>query len=457
MNNYSNNSIKNLDQLRLFHNDNDLIEQILKKSVDIGANDASVTISRDLGLSVSIRHGELETIEQSNKRSIEVIVYAGQCYGSASTSDFSKSAIDETIKAAWDLANKTAKDYASGLPDTEDLATNFPDLNLYHPWVIDVEKAKNIAILTEKNALSMNSKIETDGAQVSMNEGHFLLGNTLGFRGEIFHSNHDISFVAIANDGSEMQRDYWYTSNRNPLFLSSPENVGLVAAQRALSRLGARKIKTGKFPVIFEAPIAMSLLGNFTQATSGGSLYRKSSFLLNCLGKEIFPKHIEIFENPHILGGMGSRAFDDEGVRTSLRKIVDNGILQGYFLSTYTARKLGMKTTGNCGGSHNLVLRSDQTNASDNIEYLLKKMGTGLLVTELIGQGVNYVTGDYSRGVFGYWVQNGELQHAVQEVTIAGNLSDMFRNIVAIGSDSICRGTKTSGSILIENMTIAGS
>jgi PmbA protein len=282
------------------------------------------------------------------------------------------------------------------------------------------------------------------------------MGNTRGFLGGYPYSRHSLSVAPIAGRGNGMQRDYWYSSERDAANLAAPEAVGRYAAERALSRLSARRIRTGKFPVLFEAPLALGLLGALTQAANGGALYRKASFLLDSLGQAIFADHIDIAEDPHVIGAMGSSPFDDEGVVTRARDVVKGGVLQGYFLSTYTARKLGMPTTGNAGGSHNLTLRSRLTNPSDDLPAMLKKMGTGFMVTELIGQGVNYVTGDYSRGAFGYWVVNGEIQHAVEEVTIAGNLKDMFRQIVAVGADVMARGTKATGSILIEQMAIAG-
>ncbi len=453
MNNYS---AKKLNYLcNSYHVE--LVEKILKRSVDIGASDCFAMISENHELSVSTRNGDIETVEQASSHLINMTVYSGQRYGSASTSDFSELAIEETINIAWNLACQTAVDSAAGLPDVETLATQFPNLQLYCPWSIDIEQAKRIAALSEESALDIGSDIVTDGAQVSTNEGQFFMGNTLGFRGGFLHSSHNISIVVIAQKEKEMQRDYWYTSNRNPLLLTTPEKVGKIAANRARARLGARRIETGSFPVIFEAPVALSLLGNFTQAASGGALYRKASFLNNSLGKKIFSRHIEIVEDPHIFGGMGSCAFDDEGVYTERREIVRDGVLQSYFLSTYTGRKLGMKTTGNAGGAHNLVLRSNQTKDTDDLDNLIKQMGTGLLVTELIGQGVNYITGDYSRGVSGFWIQNGKIQYAVQEITIAGNLLDMFQNVEAVGSDVICRGTKSIGSVLIGNMVIAGN
>jgi PmbA protein len=297
----------------------------------------------------------------------------------------------------------------------------------------------------------------TEGASVDSYEGHFVLGNTRGFLDGYAYSRHGLSVSPIAGRGQRMQRDDWYTSDRDPAKLAPPEDVGRYASRRALARLSARRIPTGRYPVLFEAPMALSLIGALTQAANGGSLYRKASFLVDALGKQILPAHIRLEEDPFIPGAMGSSAFDDEGVRTQARDVVRQGVLQGYFLSTYTARKLGMVTSGNAGGSHNLLLTSSLTRRQDDLPAMLNKLGTGLMVTELIGRGVNYVTGDYSRGAFGYWVQNGQIQHAVEEITIAGNLKDMFMQIEAVGSDFITRGSKTSGSILISEMAVAGT
>ncbi|UOF94174.1 MAG: metalloprotease PmbA [Bordetella sp.] len=438
----------------------ELIESIITRSRKIGADEAFASVANNVGLSVSTRNNDIETVEQSNDFSIDITMYAGQCYGSASTSDFSQSAIDEAIQAAWHLARHTAFDSAAGLPDINLLATKFPDLHLHHVWPIDVEEAVKIAIRAEQSALKLSNdlaKITVDESMVKTSEGYFVIGNSLKFFGGYSYSCHSLSIATISSYDNEMQQSYWYTSNRNPLLLDNPENVGYISAKRSQARLKARRIHTGKFPILFEAPVALSLLGHFTQAVNGGALYRNASFLVNSIGKQIFPNHIDIIEDPYIIGGMGSTSFDNEGVQTHFRKIVNKGILEGYFLSTYTARKLGLRTTGNSGGTHNLTLESCKTQKSDNLESMIRKMKKGLLVTELIGQGVNYVTGDYSRGIFGFWVENGEIQHAVQEVTIAGNLLDIFQKIVAVGSDTICRGTKTTGSILIENMMIAGS
>jgi PmbA protein len=435
----------------------ELVQQALDYAKAAGASDAAAEISESRGLSVSVRNGDIETVEQTRDRSLGITVFAGQRRGSASTSDFSEQALRETVEAAWHIARYTAQDPAAGLPDADMLATQFPDLQLYHPWAISTPQAAELAIRAEAAARAVSPEItNTDGASLDTYEGHFVLGNTRGFMGGYPTTRHSFSVAPIAGRGNAMQRDYWYSTACDPARLADPEEVGRYAAQRTLARLSARRVKTGRFPVLFEAPLAVGLLGALVQATSGGALYRRASFLLDALGKQVLADHVNIYEDPHVPGALGSAPFDNEGVRTQARDLVTDGVLNGYFLSTYTARKLGMQSTGNAGGSHNLVLSSRLTRSGDSFEAMLKKMGTGFLVTELIGQGVNYVTGDYSRGAFGYWVVNGKIQHAVQEVTIAGNLADMFRQIVAVGADTITRGSKTTGSILIEQMAIAG-
>lgn len=435
----------------------ELINDALKHAKSLGASDAAAEISESRGLSVSVRNKDIETVEQTRDRSLDLTVFAGNRRGSASTSDFSAQALRETVEAAWHIARYTAEDPAAGLPEADQLAVDYPDLQLHHPWDISAEDAAALAIKAECAARDTSPLItNTDGASVDTYEGHFVLGNSRGFMGGYPYSRHSLSVAPIAGRGANMQRDYWYTSARAAADLADPAAVGRYAAERTLSRMSARRIKTGRFPVLFEAPLAVGLVGALVQATSGGALYRKASFLVDSLGKPVLSDHIDIAEDPHIPGAMGSSPFDSEGVCTQTRDLVSAGVLNGYFLSTYTARKLGMKTTGNAGGSHNLRLASRLTRAQDDFRAMLKKMGTGFLVTELIGQGVNYVSGDYSRGAFGYWVENGEIRHAVQEVTIAGNLADMFRQIVAVGDDTITRGSKTTGSILIEQMSIAG-
>ncbi|MGB6007091.1 metalloprotease PmbA [Castellaniella sp.] len=435
----------------------ELITDALRCARDAGASDAAAEVSESRGLSVAVRHRTLETIEQTRDRSLAITVFAGQRRGSASTSDFSADAVRKTVEAAWHIARHTAEDPAAGLPDADQLAQHYPDLDLHHPWGIDVADAARLAIRAERAAMAVSAQItNTEGASLDTMEGHFVLGNSRGFLGGYPYSRHSLSVAPIAGQGDGMQRDFWYTSARRAQDLADPVRVGRYAAERALSRLNARSVKTGHYPVLFEAPLAVGLLGALVQATSGGALYRKASFLLDSLGKPVLADHLDVIENPYIPGAQGSSPFDAEGVRTQARRVVDQGVLSGYFLSTYTARKLGLATTGNAGGSHNLSLRSRLTRPSDDLDAMLRKMDTGLLVTELIGQGVNYVTGDYSRGAFGYWVQGGVIRHPVHEITIAGNLSDMFRQMIAVGADVHARGAKSTGSILIERMAVAG-
>lgn len=437
----------------------DLVTRALDHAKHLGATDAAAEVSESQGLAVSVRKGDVETVEQTRDRSLDVTVFAGQRRGSASTSDFSEDALRQTVEAAWHIARFTAEDPAAGLPDADQLALGRnQDLSLHFPWGVSVGEATELALRAEQAARDVDPMItNTEGASVDSHEGHFVLGNTRGFLDGYAYSRHGLSVSPIAGRGQRMQRDYWYTSDRDPSKLARPEEVGRYAAQRALARLSARRIPTGRYPVLFEAPLALGLIGALTQAANGGSIYRQASFLVDAIGKQIFPAHVRLEENPFILGAMGSSAFDDEGVRTHARDVVRDGVLQGYFLSTYTARKLGMVSSGNAGGSHNLMLTSSRTRRQDNLPAMLKKMGTGLLVTELIGQGVNYVTGDYSRGAFGYWVEHGQIQHAVEEITIAGNLKDMFMQVEAIGADVITRGSKSSGSILIAEMAVAGT
>lgn len=436
----------------------EITQTILNYARQLGATDAAAEISESAGLTVTVRKGEVETLEHNRDKGIGITVYIGQCRGHASTSDFSTPSLKATVEAAYNIACYTAKDDCAGLPNKDLLETNPLDLQLFHPWHLDTEQAIQLACETEQAALATSPLISnSDGASVSAQHAHFILATTQGFVGGYPYSRHTISCSPIAGQNGQMQRDYWYSSKRSPQTLASPTEIGHYAAQRTLARLNAHDLSTRKCPVLFEAPLAAGLLGSFVQAISGGALYRQSSFLLNSLGQQIFPKHISIIENPHLLGQIGSSPFDEEGVRTQYREVVKQGIVQGYFLSSYSARKLGMVTTGNAGGSHHLSLTSTLTQTSDTLSALFKKMGTGLFVTELIGHGINYVTGDYSRGASGYWIENGEIAYPVQGITIAGNLKDMFKTIVAIGADTLIRGTKETGSILIEEMTVAGN
>ena len=439
----------------------DLVDSALAHAKKLGATDAAAHASEGCGLSVSVRKGELENVERNRDKSLSISVHLGQRRGSASTSDFSQAAIKQTVQAAFDIARFTAEDPFAALPDEADIARfdeQRTDLELFFPWAITSEQAAQLALQAEAAAFAVDKRVtNSEGAGVSAQQSHFFSAHTHGFRGGYASSRHSVSVSPIAGRGADMQRDAWYSSQRNAAELASPEAVGRYAAERALSRLHARKIATTECPVLFESPLAAGLLGSFVQAVSGGALYRKSSFLLDSLGKPVFPKHIDILEDPFVKRGKGSSPFDDEGVRVQARSVVEAGKVQGYFLGSYSARKLGMKTTGNAGGSHNLTLTSRLTRAGDDLDAMLQRLGTGLFVTELMGSGVNYVTGDYSRGASGFWVENGRIAFPVHEITIAGNMKAMFKGIVAVGADAYNHGAKTVGSILINKMKVAGS
>ena len=437
------------------------VDASLAAAKKLGATDAAAEVSEGCGLSVSVRNGELENVERNRDKSLGVTVYVGQRRGNASTSDFSDAAIAQTVSAAFDIARFTAEDPFASLPMAKDIASakdRKRDLDLFHPWVLTSEDAAVLALECEAAALSVDKRItNSEGAAVSAQQSHFFSAHTNGFRGGYASSRHSLSVSPIAGKGDDMQRDAWYSSMRNAKDLASPQAVGRYAAERALSRLRARKIPTTECPVLFESPLAAGLLGALVQAVSGGALYRKSSFLLNSLGKPVLPKHLDVFEDPFVMGGKGSSPFDDEGVTVRARQVVEAGRLQGYFLSSYTARKLGMQTTGNAGGSHNLTLTSRLTRSSDTLDAMIQKLGTGLLVTELMGQGVNYVTGDYSRGASGFWVEKGQIAYPVHEITIAGNMKNMLKGIEAVGADAYNYGAKTVGSMLVNRMKVAGS
>jgi len=438
-----------------------IVEDTLALARQLGASDAGAEVSEGVGLSVSVRKGELENVERNRDKSLGVSVYLGQRRGNASTSDFSPAALRQTVQAAYDIARFTAEDPAAGLPEAEDLATPEEaarDLDLFHPWVIDAAAAAEIARRCEAAAMSVDKRItNSEGAGVSAQQAHFWAGNTRGFRGGYASSRHYLSVSAIAGKGKGMQRDGWYTSMRDAADLSAPEVVGRYAAERTLARLKSRAVATAHVPVLFESPVAAGLLGAYVQATSGGSLYRKTSFLEGSLGQPVLAAHIDVDEEPHMRKGKGSAPFDDEGVRTRARRVVDAGVVQGYFLSSYSARKLGMKTTGHAGGSQNLRMTSRLTKPGDDLDRMLKKLGRGLFVTELMGQGINFVTGDYSRGAAGFWVEGGQIAYPVHEVTIAGNLREMFKDIKAIGADVYTQGSKAVGSVLVRRMKLAGS
>jgi len=437
-----------------------IVDDALAIAKRLGASDAAVEVSEGIGLSVSVRKGEVENVERNRDKSIGVTVYLGQRRGNASTSDFSRAALEQTVRAAYDIARFTAEDPAAGLPDAEDLATPEQaalDLDLFHPWAIDAAGAAEIARRCEAAAFAADRRItNSEGAAVSAQQSHFVAGNTRGFRGGYASSRHSLSVAPIAGRGGDMQRDHWYSSMRCPDDLAAPEAVGRYAAERALSRLRARKVPTCEVPVLFESTLAAGLLGAYVHATSGGALYRKASFLPDSLGQAVMAPHLDIVEDPHVPRGKGSAPFDDEGVATRRRTVLDGGVVQTYFLSSYSARKLGMRTTGHAGGSQNLTWTSRLTQPGDDLPAMLAKLHRGLFVIELMGQGVNYVTGDYSRGAAGFWVEGGQIVHPVHEVTIAGNLRDMFRRIVAVGADAYTTGSKTCGSVIVEGMKVAG-
>ncbi len=420
-----------------------------------GASSCETNVSDGFGQTVTVRQNAVETIEYNRDKGLSVTIYIGQKRGHASTSDFSTQAIRDTVAAALSIARYTADDECAGLADAEWLAKDYPQLDLYYPWTISVEEAIELAKNCEQSAYAVDKRItNSEGATISVSESQFIYANSLGFMGGYPLSRHSMSCAMIAEQGdSSKQRDYWYCVARDAGDLESPEDIGKKAGMRSVQRLGARKIATCEVPVLFEAPIASGLIGHFASAVSGGSLYRKSSFLLDSMGQQVFAPDIQIRELPHLHKGLASSAFDDDGVATVERNVVVDGIVQGYFLSSYSARKLGMRTTGNAGGTHNLILHNA---ASIDFKALLQKMDTGLLVTELLGHGINPVTGDYSRGASGYWVERGEIAYPVEEITIAGNLKEMFRGIVAIGNDIVVRGSKQSGSVLIDRMTVAG-
>ncbi|MCG3769805.1 MAG: Metalloprotease PmbA [Nitrosomonadaceae bacterium] len=431
-----------------------IARDILSYAKEGGATACETEVSDGFGQNVTVRRDEVETIEYNRDKGLSVTVYIGQKRGNASTSDFSPQAVRDAVSAALSIARYTAADDCAGLADTDLLASEFPDLELYFPWDLPVEQAIQLAQTCEAAAFAVDKRItNSEGGSVSLSESQFVYANSLGFMGGYPTSRHSISCAVIAGRDANMQRDYWYSVARNSADLDQADSVGKKAGSRSVARLGAKKIATCEVPVLFEAPIASSLIGHFVGAISGGSLYRKSSFLMDSVGKQVFAPDIQIQEKPHLKKGLASSAFDDEGVTTVDRKVVENGVVQGYFLGSYSARKLGLRTTGNAGGNHNLIL---DNGARVPFSELLKRMGKGLLVTELLGQGVNSVTGDYSRGAAGYWVEGGEIQYAVEEITIAGNLKDMLPGICAMGNDTLVQGSKQCGSLLIDRMTVAG-
>jgi PmbA protein len=430
------------------------VTDVLRQAEELGAGQAEASASAGSGLSVTVRKQAVETLEYHRDQGMSVTVYFGQRKGSASTSDMQPGSVQETVRKACSLAQYGAEDDAAGLADPERMATSFPDLELYHPWSLETDQAIDLATTCEAAALEQDERINnSEGATVSSHEGCSIYGNSHGFLAGYPDSQHSLSCAVLAAEGSDMQRDFEYTVARDPGDLEGAEKVGREAAQRALGRLGARKLDTRVTPVIYPAQLARGLFGHAIGALRGGALYRQASFLLDCLEQPVFASHITLSEDPFLLKGLGSSAFDSEGVATQERELVEAGVLKGYVLASYYARKLGLETTGNAGGIHNLQVSDTGVSYAD----LVQEMGTGFIVTELMGQGVNAVTGDYSRGASGFWVENGEIAYPVHEVTVAGNLRDMYKGIVAVATDLDCRGGIRSGSLLIDKVTIAGN
>jgi PmbA protein len=431
----------------------DLVQSCLAEAKQQGATSAEVNVNVEHGLSVTARLGQAEKLEHHNDRGLGISIYVDYKKGTASTTNFEPTAIKDTVTAACNIANFTEEDKCAGLADASLMANDTQDLSLDHPWGIEPEEALELAIECENAAREEEKITNSEGSTLTTSRLTTIYANTHGFMGTYTSTRHHLSCIVIAAQNGSMQRDYWYAISRDPQKLQSAAEIGKKAAQRTINRLGARKISTRTSPVIFEANMARSLLSHFISAISGGALYRKASFLIDHLDKNVFSDDITITEDPFIKGGLGSSMFDSEGVATKARTLVENGVLKGYVLSSYSARKLGLQTTGNAGGIHNLELQS----GNQSLDELMQQMQKGLLVTELIGHGVNNVTGDYSRGAVGYWIENGEIQFPVEEVTIAGNLKDMYQKIVAVGNDIDQRSSIITPSILIDDLMVAGN
>ena len=433
----------------------DIVQDVLAEAKRLGASAAEAGMSSSTGLSVTARLGDVETIEHTQDRGLAISVYFGQRKGSASTTDFAPAAIRDTVAAACGIARYTSEDDCTGLADEELMATELPDLDLDHPWALSPEEAIDLALEVENAARALDSRItNSEGATVARHRGTQVYGNSHGFLGGYSGTRHEISCVVIAEHDDAMQRDYWYSVSRRPEGLEAAEDIGRRAAERTVRRLGGRQISTRTAPVLFSADLATGLFRHLVAAVSGGNLYRRSSFLLDAVDTGIFPEFVRIHEQPHLRGALGSAAFDGEGVATRDRDLVAGGVLQGYVLSSYSARKLRLSTTGNAGGVHNLSVDAGPDALA--FDELLAEMGEGLLVTELMGMGVNITTGDYSRGAAGFWVADGKIAHPVEEITIAGNLRDMFAGLRQVGSDTELRGNIRCGSVLVDEMTIAG-
>jgi len=431
------------------------VRMVLDHARSCGASAVQAVVSHSVGLAVTVRKGEVETLEYERDQHLALVAYFGQSRGSASTTDFSLAALRQTAEAACRIARYTEPDPHSGLPDPEEQARDWPDLELDHPWDCSSEQAIELARRIEAAGFEVDPRVDnSEGATVSTRRAMSFLGDTQGFMGGYRSTRHSLSCALVARDSGGMQRDYDYTTAREPSGLADPETVGREAARKALHRLGGRKLGTRKSPVLFAPEMARSLMGSLSRAVNGSAQYRRSSFLLDAVGEQLFPPWMRVEENPLVPRALGSAPFDSEGVRTRERALIDSGVLQGYVLDSYAARRLGLQTTGNAGGTHNLTVHASP--GSRDFRALLSEMGTGLLVTELIGQGVNLVTGDYSRGAAGFWIEQGEIAYPVEEITIAGNLRDMYRNIAAVGTDTDLRGNMRTGSILVEEMTVAG-
>ncbi len=432
-----------------------IVADSLRRARELGATQAEADVSLQKGLTTTVRLGEVETVEYQRDRGMGITVYFGQRKGSASTADLSPRAVAETVEKACDIARYTAEDDCAGLADPDELARDIPDLDLDHPWELSPEEAVETARACEAAGRDVDKRItNSEGASVGSHRGVRVYGNSHGFLAGYPSTSHSVSCVLLAQSGEDMQRDYWYSSARDGRDLESAMEIGRKAGMRAVARLGARKLATQRARILFAPEVARGLIGHFLGAVRGSSQYRKSSFLLGAAGQQVFPSFLELHERPHIPKALGSSPFDNEGVATRDRELVQGGVLTGYVLGSYSARKLGLKTTGNAGGTHNLLVES--RTGGVEVGALMRELGTGLLVTELMGQGVNGVTGDYSRGASGFWVENGVSVYPVHEITIAGNLKDMYRNIAAIGSDVDLRGGVRVGSILVSEMTIAG-
>lgn len=436
----------------------ELAEDVIRRARAAGATQAEVSASIDAGLSVNVRLGDVETVEHTRDRGFGLTVYFGKRKGSASTADLNADSIQATLDQACAIARYTEEDVAAGLADASRMATQFPDLDLWHPWAIDTPQAIALGQEIEAAGRAHAGITNSDGASVQMGESLSVYANSHGFMGRERGTRHSLSLALIAGDEAGMQRDYWYDTVRSADDFMGARVLGDTAAERTLARLGARRLSTRQSAVLFAPEIARGLIGHLVGAVSGGALYRRASFLLDHAGKQVMPAWLNIVERPHLLRGQGSGAFDAEGVATRDRVLIENGVLARYVLSSYSARKLGLESTGNAGGIHNMAVEPGHPDggAADDFDGMLRRLGTGLLVTEVMGQGVNTITGDYSRGAAGFWVENGEIAYPVEEITIAANLRDMYTGIVAVGADVDRRSHLLTGSILIDRMTIAG-